>query len=278
MHTPVLLKEAIQGLKVKDNGLYIDATVGEGGHLKEILKLGGKVLGIDWDESQVKSAKLKVKSYGNVKLVVGNFADVKKIAQKYNFFPVDGILFDLGLSYEQIEKSGRGFSYKRLDEELDMRLSLNLKIKAADLVTSLSEKELYEVFAKNSEELNSWAIAKTIVSARNLKKIVSVSDLIKTIKVAVPRASDKVLARVFQALRVEVNNELKNLEKGLEEGLEILKRGGRLVVISFHSVEDRVAKRFIKKNKKSFLLEQLIKGKKGLRYERSAKLRIVEKK
>lgn len=278
MHTSVLLKEVVDGLKVKDNGLYIDATVGEAGHLEEILKLGGKVLAIDWDKNQVESAKLKVKSYKNAKLVVGNFANIGKIAKKNDFFPVDGILFDLGLSYEQIDKSGRGFSYKRLNEELDMRLNTNLKIKAIGLINSLNQKELYEIFAKNSEEINSWAIAKAIISARNIKRIASVEDLTAAIKAAVPGASEQVFARIFQALRIEVNSELKNLERGLRRGLEILKSGGRIIVISFHSVEDRIVKRFIKENKESFSFEQLIKGKKHLKHERSAKLRIVEKK
>ncbi len=281
MHTPVLLKDVIAGLKVQANGWYIDATVGEGGHLKEILRRGGRVLGIDWDENQVKNAKSRLRQRdfgGQVKVVQGNFADIREIAKSNDFFPVDGILLDLGLSYEQIEKSGKGFSYKRSNEKLDMRLSQDVKIKAVDLINKLNQKELYEIFAKNSEEVNSWAIAKAIVSARNLKRIIKVGDLIAAIKKAVPRASEQILARIFQALRMEVNSELKNLTKGLAGGLEILKEGGRLLVISFHSVEDRVVKRFIKENKQSFSLEELIKGKKALKYERSAKLRIIEKK
>lgn len=275
MHTPVLLQEVIEGLQVKSGGLYIDATVGEGGHLKKILKKGGKVLGIDWDENQVKHLTLNVQHFKNTKIIYGNFADIARIAEENNFHPVDGIIFDLGLSMEQIENSGRGFSYKRLNEALDMRINNDLKVKASDLVNSLNQEELYEIFSKYSEEINSRSIAKGIVRARYLKKIATVNDLISIINNTTGKKDNKIKARIFQALRIAVNNELVNLKKGLSGALSILKKGGRIIVISFHSLEDRVVKRFIRENKLKQINKKVITGKEEFRFERSAKMRII---
>src|SRR3989338_358047 len=251
MHNPVLLQEVITGLNIKKNGLYIDATVGEGGHLLEIAKRGGKVLGIDWDENQVQnlshvilgrspSTSLRINSVttpeslldsgrafaesdsaslarmtSNIVLVQGNFADIEEIAIKNNFFPVDGVLFDLGLSLDQIQKSGRGFSYKNLDEPLDMRIDTTITMTAANLVKSLAQNELYEIFAHFSEEINSLAISQALVRTRSLRPINKVGDLIKIIDQVIGQKNKKTSARIFQALRIAVNNELENLKKGL---------------------------------------------------------------
>lgn len=269
MHTPVLLQEAVNALEVERGGRYIDATFGEGGHSREILKLGGKVLGIEWDNERFKIQCLRFKDFKNLKLVRGNFRDIEKIAKKNNFFPVDGVLFDLGLSMEQIGKSGRGFSYKKENEPLDMRISETLKTTAADIVNSYSAGQLYEVFASNSEEINSWSIAKAIVSASSLKKIKTVGELVTIIK-----ERESTLRRIFQALRIEVNQEFNNLKKGLREAINILKKEGRVVVIAFHPLEDRIVKQFVVNNKLRFLTRKPIVAKNEKKFERSAKLRI----
>lgn len=275
MHTPVLLKDVIEVLAVKKGKKYIDATFGEGGHSKEILKLGGKVLGIEWDEEKLKAESLKLKTYKHLKLVWGNFKDIEKIAKANNFYPVDGVLFDLGLSMEQIENSGRGFSYKKLSEPLDMRISRSLTRKAVDIVNSFSAQELYEIFTKNSEEINSWAIAKIIVRSRTLKKIETVGDLVRVIHLSRLRGKkEEILKRVFQALRIEVNNEFESLKKGLEGAVKVLDGSGRVVVITFHSLEDRIVKQFVKKNKLKFITQKPIITRSEKRFERSAKIRV----
>jgi len=272
MHTPVLLKEAIAALEVKKGEGYIDATFGEGGHSREILKLGGRVLGIEWDERKFKVQGSRLKVFKNLRLVWGNFRDIEKIAKENGFYPVDGVLFDLGLSMEQIEKSGRGFSFKKKSEPLDMRISQTLKKTAADIVNNLSAQELYEIFARNSEEINSWAIAQAIVSARRLKKIVTVGDLLAAVD-----EKEEVLRRIFQALRIEVNDEFTNLKKGLLGAVNILKKEGRVVVITFHPGEDRLVKQFVRQGQLKFLTVKPVIKKLGRRFERSAKLRVFSR-
>ncbi len=276
MHHAVLLKEVIEGLSIKPGGLYIDATFGQGGHAREILKRGGKVLGIDWDINQIQKLKVKYQNYKNLKLVVGNFAEIEKIAKENNFFPVDGILFDLGLSMEQIENSGRGFSYRKMNEPLDMRIDTDYEFNAEELVNSSDLKKLYEILARNSEEINSLAISQSIVRTRTLKRIKTVGDLIKIIDKTLGFKSQKTYARVFQALRIEVNDEINNLKKGLEGVLKISKIGGKIAIISFHSLEDRVVKQFIRKNILKQVNKKIIGGKGYKSFERSAKLRIIE--
>jgi len=278
MHTPVLLKEAIDGLNIKKEGLYIDATVGEGGHLIEIAKKGGKVLGIDLDEEQISNIKYQISKsefLKNIKLVSGNFADIETIARKNKFYPVAGVLFDLGLSLEQIQKSGRGFSYRKLEESLDMRIDTRITTTAADLVNSLNQNQIYEILARYGEEINSLAISRAIIRARSLKKINTVGHLIEIIDRTTGKKDSRTYARVFQALRIAVNDELEKLKKGLAGTLRILKDQGRIVVISFHSLEDRIVKQFIKKNKLKQLNKKVINSRHGLEFARSAKLRII---
>ena len=308
MHHPVLLKETIEGLNIKKDGLYIDATVGEGGHLMEIVKQGGKVLGIDWDDKQIKNLILRHPEFissrltrfkdllsknkmlnqaivlsdseriqHDIRIVQGNFSDIEKIAKTYNFFPVDGILFDLGLSIEQIEISGRGFSYHKANEPLDMRISSNLKITAADIVNSFNQAELYEILASYSEDINSLAISQAIVRTRAVKKIITVGDLLKIINEKIGIKDNRTNARIFQALRIAVNREFDNLKTGLNGALNILKNNGRIVVISFHSLEDRIVKQFAKKNNLKQINKKVIKGNRDIGYERSAKLRVLVK-
>lgn len=278
MHTPVLLKEVINHLNIKEGGLYIDATVGEGGYATEILKLGGRVLGIDLDKDQIenlgKNLELRIKN-GELKLVHGNFADVEKIAKENNFFPVEGIVFDLGLSMRQLTESRRGLSYKKEKEPLDMRLDLNEEMTAENYINTLSEQQLYDLFAKNSEEINSRPIAVSIVRSRAIRKIKTVGDLIRIIDKAVGERDTGALRRIFQALRIEVNHEFENLKKGLDGAVKIIKKDGKIVVVTFHSLEDRIVKRFVKEHNLQFETKKPVTAKQDHVFERSAKLRII---
>lgn len=249
-HIPVLLKEVIENLDVKPGHKYIDATLGGGGYSFEIVKLGGTVLGVDVDSDaieyvseKIKSQKLKVKSEGRLEIVHGNFRDIEEIAKLNQFDKVSGIVFDLGLSSFQIEHSGRGFSFLR-DEPLDMRMDPSKEgIRAADIINTWKEEELYELFAKKGEELNARDISSTIISTRRVKPIKSTSELAGLIAKIVHR-SGKIhpATKVFQALRIEVNNELVNLKKALNDSINLLESGGIIIVVSFHSLEDRITK------------------------------------
>lgn len=277
MHTPVLLQQAIKNLNIKPGGLYIDATFGEGGHAIEIINKGGKVLGIDLDQYQISNIKYQkeISNLKNLKLVQGNFKDIEKIAKENDFYPVDGILLDLGLSMNQIENSGRGFSFKDLKENLDMRIDTSLETTAADLVNSFSEDELYEIFAKYSEDLNSRIIAKEIVQKRHTKEVEKVEDLLKIIDQAIKTKDERTYRRIFQALRMAVNAETENLKGALQGAIKILKKGGRLVVITFQSLEDRLVKNFVRVNNLHQINKKIIKSDSGWRFERSAKMRVI---
>ena len=280
MHSPVLLQNVIKSLDIKDNGLYIDATVGEGGHLRGILSKNGKVLGLDIDKSQIQALSNQLKDYierGQLILEAENFANLANIAKKNGFNQIDGILIDLGLSFKQIIDSGKGLSYNKPNDLLDMRLNLNLKIKASDIVNKFTENELYELFSRNSEDINSRAIAENIVRSRNIKKIMTVGDLLDVIDKTLNIKDMRTYARIFQSLRMEVNDELNNLKKVLIDGTKLLKKGGKFLVITFHSIEDRVVKQFIKSSD-LFNFQELIKGNALLSYEKSAKLRVFIKK
>lgn len=277
MHHSVLLQPAIDSLAVKPDGLYIDGTFGEGGHSFEILKRGGRVLGIDWDDSQIKDSAVAkaMADKQNLTLVVGNFADIEKIAKENNFFPVDGIFVDLGLSMKQISQSGRGFSYKNSHEVLDMRISLDNDLTAEKIINHYSQSELYEIFAKNSEEINSQAIADYIVHTRSIKPIKTVGDLNQLLERIVGKDDKQVKARIYQGLRIAVNHEFDNLKSFLKQAIGLLKKDGRLVVISFHSVEDRIVKNFIRENDLLQINKKAIRSLEKKKYERAAKLRII---
>jgi len=258
-HKPVLLKEAIEFLAVKSGEKYIDATLGGGGHSEAILKSGGILLGIDCDPEAIEAARRRLSSAcpaplnagpgASWRLVRGNFGDLKEIALKNDFFPVAGVLFDLGVSSHQLETDYRGFSFN-LKGPLDMRMDPDLKVTAADLINCLGEHELAEIFFKFGEEKFSRRIARAICRARQLAPIKTADELAEIILRARPRQGrfDRThpATRCFQALRIAVNDELNNLKKALPQALEILKPGGRLVVLSFHSLEDRIVKNFLK--------------------------------
>ena len=275
MHTPVLLTQVIEALEVRKDGLYVDATFGEGGYSQAILNKGGKVLAVDLDENQLIGSR--VNGLTGLKLVQGNFGDIEKIARENNFFPVDGVVFDLGLSMRQISQSGRGFSFKKLNEPLDMRMNLRTEITAKYLLNHLSEGELFEVFAKNSEEINSQKIAHEVIIKRQFKKLETVGDLVNCIDKAVGKQDNNTYKRIFQALRIQVNDEFENLKRGLIGATNVIKNDGKIAIVTFHSLEDRIVKNFSKTVGIKLSDKKPIMNKRGRNFEKSAKLRLIIK-
>ncbi len=279
MHTSVFLEEAVQALQIKENGTYIDGTYGNGGHSRKIAEQGGKVLAIEWDPAQIPAEKQT-----GIEVAKGNFADMEFIAGEYGFIPADGILFDFGLSMNQLEEGKKGLSFRKRDEPLDMRIS-NTGITAMEILNEYSQEELSESFMKYSEEIKSTDIAKQITIQRRRKKLETVEDLVTAIDKALKQLSssrsfaEKVYARIFQALRIMVNQEFANIDRGLAAALKIIKPGGRMVTITFHSLEDRIVKLFIRQHKSEVTAEtvQVEKVRKLRSFERSATLRIIEK-
>ncbi len=247
-HIPVLLEETIEALAVQPGGRYIDGTLGAGGHALAILERsspGGQLLGIDTDHEAIAAARARLEAYKSSTLLINdNFANLRAIAIKYDFFPVHGILFDLGLSSLQLSSSGRGFSFQS-DEPLDMRLSSSQEVTAADIVNTSSEAELAQLIRTFGEERYSHRIAHYIVKERPIKTTL---ELVGAIEQAVGSRRGRIhpATRTFQALRIAVNHELENLESALEQATSLLGFGGRLVVISYHSLDDRVVKRFMR--------------------------------
>ncbi len=287
-HEPALLKETLTYLNVRSNKKYIDATVGGGGHAVEIVKRGGNLLGLDVDPDAIDAAREKLEKLGAKGWVLRaqNFKNIDKIAKENDFYPVTGILYDLGLSSYQLEHSGRGFSFQK-NEPLDMRADPDLKVTAADLVNGLSEKELVKLFEKYGEESRARAVAGAIIRSRWDKPIRTSAELadIVTQVVREPRKTHPA-TKVFQALRIAVNDELNNLQSSLPQAFGLLEADGRLVVISFHSLEDRIVKDFMKNMIKKDLGGELTRKpvvpsdeeiEKNPR-TRSAKLRALEKK
>lgn len=281
IHEPVLASEVIDLLKLGKGDLAIDATLDGGGHAEMMSAEAGeagKILGIERDPEIIKVLKLPK----NIKIVRGNFADIKNIAETNGFHRVSAILFDLGLSSWHLENSGRGFSFQRASEPLLMNFGCDFKKNAAEIVNGCNEKELASIFREYGEERKSAIFAKKIIAARKIKRILSVGDLERAVKIS----DRKVLARIFQALRIEVNGELENLEKGLDGAFEILKPKGRLAVISYHSLEDRIVKDFFSAKggieKKAYIIaKKPIIARRSEILEnprsRSAKLRVIEK-
>lgn len=251
-HTSVLLKEAVDALHVIQGKQYIDATLGAGGHSFEILERGGRVLGIDADAEALefvrKNYELRIKS-DELKVVQGNFRNIERIAKENGFGKVSGILFDLGVSSHQFDTAERGFSFQK-EGPLDMRMSSSLQVRAVDLINGLTETELVELFTKLGEEPRGRSIAKEIVRKRLESPITTTQQLSSIIEqvykiqrnVGFEKARARGAMRVFQALRIAVNDELNVLKEGLNSSLSLLEENGLLVVISFHSLEDRIVK------------------------------------
>lgn len=286
-HQPVLLKETIEALKIKKEGRYLDGTVGGGGHAQAILKLNGKILGLDCDSEALNHARefLSTACPTSWRLVKGNFKDLARIAKENDFVPVDGVLLDLGVSLFQLRTPERGFSFN-LEGPLDMRMDSDLKVTAADLINGLNKGELEKLFQKLGEEKLARRLAEAIVEARQLKPILTCQKLVEIIlKVKPRRGKIHPATQVFQALRMAVNDELNNLKEALPAALAILKTGGRLAVISFHSGEDRLVKYFLKEKAEEGKLKIITKKPIIPSWEeikenprsRSAKLRVAEK-
>jgi 16S rRNA (cytosine1402-N4)-methyltransferase len=248
-HIPVLSREVIEALSVQPGGRYIDCTLGSGGHAQAILEHsapGGQLLGIDADPEAIKAASERLQSYQkSILLVNDNFVNLRDICIKYDFFPVHGILFDLGLSSPQLDEEGRGFSFQ-YDAPLDMRFNPAQRTSAADIVNTSSETELARILKTYGEEINSRPIAKKIIQARPIK---TTMELARIVEAAVGGRHGKIhpATRTFQALRIAVNHEMENLESALSQAISLLGFGGRLTVISYHSLEDRIVKQLMQK-------------------------------
>ena len=242
-HEPVLLHECIAALNIKPNGIYADATYGGGGHTKEILKhlKNGKMIGFDQDGDAAANAV----DDQRFTLVRDNFRNMLQRLEELNVLPLDGLLADLGISSHQIDEPARGFS-TRFEASLDMRMNQNEKLTAAQVVNTYSERELTTVFSAYGEIRNSKTLASAIVNARNKKAIETIDELKQAIANCVSKDKQyQYHAQVFQALRIEVNDELGALRELLSQCPQLIKKGGRLVVISYHSLEDRLVKNFI---------------------------------
>jgi 16S rRNA (cytosine1402-N4)-methyltransferase len=249
-HTAVLLKETLQFLNPQPAGIYVDGTVGGGGHAEAILNLlseRGRLIGFDADRDAVGFATDRIKRFGNqVTLVQENFRNMQAVLRDLKVDAIDGLLLDLGVSSHELDEHGRGFSFQR-DERLDMRMDRRQELDAWTVVNRYPEETLAEIFWKFGEERSSRRLAEAIVRNRASKPIETTGALAEIIqKVAGSRFLTKTLARVFQAIRIEVNKELENLEIGLRDGTSLLRPGGRIVVLSYHSLEDRIVKTIFK--------------------------------
>jgi 16S rRNA (cytosine1402-N4)-methyltransferase len=300
-HVPVLLRQAVDGLKVKPFGTYLDATFGGGGHTIAICDASGgsaKIIAIDADEDAItrsRSEEFRFRAKCPIEVVHANFGDTESILKTHNIDGIDGALFDLGLSSFQLDDSGRGFSFQK-DEPLSMKMGrpstgdgARGELDASDVVNGFSEKGLADVIFAYGEERFAKRIAKAIIEHREVKPLRTTFELVEVIKNAVPGyyrfGKTHFATRTFQAIRIATNNELENISRGIEGAFEALKAGGRLCIISFHSLEDRIAKRFAKGmeeacrsisiTKKPIVPEpdEITRNPRS----RSAKLRIIEK-
>ncbi len=260
-HLPVLVREVIDLLSPHEGGIYVDATIGLGGHSEEILKMigqNGRVVGIDRDAEALRITSERL-SDGRLILRKGSFAEMEYLLQTESFPEVDGILFDLGVSMMQLKEPGRGFSFFS-DERLDMRMDRTGEFSAWDIVNTYSEKDLVRILKEYGEEYRAVRIARAIINHRDKKDIETCSELADIVSREVgKRGRIHPATKTFQALRIEVNREIEELREGLSSSLKILKRGGRLCVISYHSLEDRVVKNFVRDNAKKGVLRPLIK-------------------
>ena len=246
-HIPVLLQECIDGLNIKENGIYVDGTLGGAGHsgkIVEKLSESGNLIGIDRDTEALKSASEKLKDFKNVKYVHGNHDDIKNILEELQIEEVDGILLDLGVSSYQLDEASRGFSYMQ-DAPLDMRMDKTSKLTAEYVVNNYDEEKLAKIIYEYSEEKFSRNIARRICEYRKNKRIETTKELTEIIEQAIPGFAKKEghpAKRTFQAIRIEVNDEIKPLYNTVKNCIEVLKPGGRLCIITFHSLEDRAVK------------------------------------
>lgn len=246
-HQPVMLQECIEGLKIKEKGIYVDGTLGGAGHSIEITKRlseKGKLIGIDRDEEALKAAKEKLKDFSNVIYIYNNHDNIQEILESLKIEKVDGILLDLGVSSYQLDERNRGFSYLG-ENELDMRMDKSQELNAKIIINTYSEEQLANIIYEYGEEKFSRQIARRICEQRKQKEITTTKELVEIIEKAIPKAMQKdghPAKRTFQAIRIEVNDEIKPLYQTVKKCIECLNPEGRLCIITFHSLEDRAVK------------------------------------
>jgi len=252
-HIPVLVKEAVEGLQAKPGGCFIDCTVGMGGHAAAILERispQGKLLGIDADPEAIRVAGAKLGDYKEAVILANDsFANLNAICKNYDFYPVDGILFDLGISSMQLDTAQRGFSFQR-DAPLDMRFNPQQELTAHDIINSFSEPELARIIKEYGEEHHSRLIARHIVQGRPITSTLQLAQLVEQV-LGRHRTKIHPATRTFMAVRIAVNRELESLRVALEQTINLLHYQGRLVVISYHSLEDRIVKEFMRREASS---------------------------
>ena len=254
-HYSVLLEETVDGLNIKPDGIYVDGTLGGGGHAYEVctrLSSKGRFIGIDQDEAAIEAAGVRLRDFGErVTIVRSNYCDMKLQLQKLGIDKVDGIVLDLGVSSYQLDTAERGFSY-RVDAPLDMRMDRRQTMTARDIVNDYSEKDLFRIIRDYGEDKFAKNIAKHIVMEREKGPIETTGQLIEIIKRAIPMKFQKTAGhpakRTFQAIRIELNRELEVLRDSLDDMIEMLNEDGRICIITFHSLEDRIVKGIFKKN------------------------------
>lgn len=289
LHIPVLLKECLEHLAPKPGGLYVDGTLGLGGHTAAILedsRPDGRVIAFEWDEAALEKACRKLESYkGRYTVIRRNFAEVAVGLDEQGVSEIDGLLIDIGLSSLQLDRGERGFSFQR-DERLDMRMDVRRQVTAEELLATCSEEELADIFYFYGDEKQARPIAAAIVKARTKERIATTKQLVRIIAKAVPKRFHPkkihVATKVFQAIRIAVNTELENLAGILDEAVAYLKPGARFCVISFHSLEDRLVKRKFKNNNMLDVLTSKPIVASGPELEenprsRSARLRVAQK-
>lgn len=280
-HYSVMCNEIIDSLNIKSDGIYVDATLGYAGMSSKILEKlndNGLLIGIDQDrEAREYSQKLLSEIKDNFKIVDSNFVNLKEILKRLNISEVDGIIFDLGFSSPQVDDEKRGFSFMS-DAPLDMRMNLDAKLTAKEVVNDYKEEDLVKYFFLYGEEKLSKVIAKKIVEYRNNKEIESTLELVEIIKSATGANyfyKNHPERKIFQAIRIIVNNELEVLEKVLPDAISLLKKGGRLSIISFHSLEDRIVKNIFKEYSE---VNEIFKGLPNVPEEYQAKIKLINKK
>lgn len=277
MHYSVLLNESIEGLNIRPDGIYVDCTLGYGGHSEEILKRldSGFLYCFDQDEEAIKYSQERLSKIGNnFKIIYSNFENIDEKLEEEGITKVDGILFDLGFSSPQIDDASRGFSFMK-DAKLDMRMDKNQKLDAYTVVNNYKEDQLALIFFKYAEEKFSRSIAKNIVKNRPINSTLELVDIIKSsvpTKYALTRHPER---PIFQAIRIEVNQELKVLENVLPKAIDLLNEGGRISVITFHSLEDRIVKQTFKTMSE---VNDLVKGLPIIPDEYKPKIKLVNKK
>lgn len=256
-HTSVLLEETIENLRVKPEGIYVDGTLGGAGHALEVcrrLSATGRFIGIDQDEEAIAAAEERLREYKDKAMILrSNYRYMVPELKKRGITAVDGILLDLGVSSRQLDEAGRGFTYRE-DAPLDMRMDRRQELTAAEVVNTYSEERLYQVIRDYGEEKFAKNIAKRICREREKKPVLTTGEMVEIIKASIPAkmrmAGGHPAKRTFQAIRIEVNQELAVLEESLDQMIDFLREGGRLCVITFHSLEDRIVKNIFRRNER----------------------------